>query len=74
MPLIDKPGLLPGLLIKAIDYFKDACHRFLVSATKVPELVQLVLNMELLTISSMCEVGSEHKGNLGAFLTHLKAF
>ena len=74
MPLIDKPGLLPGLLIKAIDYFKDARHRFLVSATKVPELVQLVLNMELLAISSMCEVGSEQKVCFGAFLRFTKDF
>ena len=34
-----------GLLIKAKEYFKGACHHFLVSATEVPEIVQLVFNM-----------------------------
>ena len=38
------------------------------SATEVPEIVQLVFNMELLTISSMSEVGSEHKVCFGSFL------
>ena len=41
---------------------------FLVSATKVPELLQLVFNMELLAISSMSEVRSEHKVSFGASL------
>ena len=31
------------------------------SATKVPEIIQLVFNTELLAISSMPEVMSEHK-------------
>ena len=31
------------------------------SATDVPEIVQLVFNMEILAISSMSEVRSEHK-------------
>ena len=44
------------------------------SATEVPEIVQLVLNMELLAISSMYEVGSEHKISFGAFLRHKKGF
>ena len=34
---------------------------FLVPATEVPETVQLVFSMELLTIYSICEVRSEHK-------------
>ena len=55
-----------GLLTKAKDYFKGACHHFLVSATKEPEIIQLVFNMELLAISSMSEVGSEHKVCFGA--------
>ena len=42
-----------GLLIKPNKYFKGACHHFLVSATVVMEIVQLVFNMELLAISSM---------------------
>ena len=36
-----------GLLIKAEEYFKSACHHFLVSATEVPEIVQLVFNMDI---------------------------
>ena len=62
------------LLIKAKEYFKGACHHFLVSATEVPEIIQLVLNMELLAISSMSEVGSEHKICFGAFLRLTKVF
>ena len=42
------------------------------SATEVPEIVQLVFNMELLAISSMSEVRSEHKVCFGAFLRHSK--
>ena len=41
------------------------------SATEVPEIVQLVFNMELLAISSMSEVGSEHKVCFVAFLRPL---
>ena len=47
---------------------------FLVSATEVPEIVQLVFTMDLLAISSMSEVGSEHKVCFEAFLRHTKAF
>ena len=39
------------------------------SATEVPEIVQLVFNMGLLAISSMSEVGSEHK----VFTLYLKS-
>jgi hypothetical protein len=63
-----------GLLIKAKDLFKGACHHFLVAATEIPEIVQLVLNMELFAISSMCEIGSEHKVCFGAFLRLTKVF
>ena len=63
-----------GLLIKAQEYLKGACHHFLVSATEVPEIVQLVFNMQLLAISSMSEVGSEHKVCFVAFLIHTKVF
>ena len=45
-----------------------------VSATEVLEIVQLVCNMELLAISSMSEVGSEHKVCFGAFLRLTKVF
>ena len=58
-----------GLSIKTVDYFKGACHHFLVSATEVTEVVQLVFNMELHAISSMCQVGSEHKVCFEAFLS-----
>ena len=37
------------------------------SATEVPEIVKLVIYMELLAKSSMCEVGSGHKVCFGAF-------
>ena len=57
-----------GLLIKAKEYFKGACHHFHVSAAEVLEILQLVCNMELLVISSMSEVGSEHKVGFGDFL------
>ena len=42
-----------GLLNKAKDCVKGACHYFLVLATEVPEIVQRVFNMELVAISSM---------------------
>ena len=42
------------------------------SAKEVPEIVQVVFNMELLAISSMSEVGSEHKVCFGAFLRFTK--
>ena len=63
-----------GLLIKAKEHFKGACHHFLVSATKVLKVVQLFCNMELLAISSMSEVGSEHKVCFGAFLRLTNVF
>ena len=62
------------LLVKAKYYFKGACHHFPVSATKVPEIVQLVFNIEFLAISSMSEVGSEHKVCFWAFLNHTRVF
>ena len=46
---------------KARDYLQGAFHHFLVLGTDVPEAVQLVFSIELLTISSMSEVRSEHK-------------
>ena len=48
---------------KAREYFKGACHHFLLPATEVLETVQLVFSMELLAISSMSEseVSSEPK-------------
>ena len=48
---------------KAREYFKGACHHFLVSATEVPETVQLVLTKELFIQYSMSKVRSEHKVN-----------
>ena len=44
------------------------------SATEVPEIVQLAFNMELLAISSMSEVRSEHKVGFGAFFRLTKGF
>ena len=43
-------------------------YHFLVSATEVPEIEQLVFNMASLAISSMSEDGSEHKVCFGASL------
>ena len=53
-----------GLLINANGCFKGTCQHFLVSATEVPEIV---INLELFAISSMCEVRSEHKACFGAY-------
>ena len=44
------------------------------SATEVPEIVQLVFNMELLAISNMSEARSEHKVCFGAFLRLTNGF
>ena len=46
---------------KVREYFQGACHHFLVPATEVPETVPRVLRMELLAISSMSELRSDHK-------------
>ena len=43
-------------------------------ATEVQEIVQLVSNTELLEISSMSEVRSEHKACFGTSLRHTKGF
>ena len=48
-------------------YFSHFYHILgLVLATEVPEIVQLVLNIELLELSSMPEVRSEHNVYFGA--------
>ena len=57
-----------GLLDKAKECFKGTSYHFFVSATEVPEIVQMVFDMELLAKSCMSEVGSEHKVCFGAFL------
>ena len=44
------------------------------SATEVPEIGQLVFNMELLAIFSMYEVQREHKVCFGASLRLTKVF
>ena len=38
---------------KDIEYFQGACHHFLVPATEVPKMVQVVFSMELLVISCL---------------------
>ena len=65
--------MILGLLIKAKDYFKVAGPHFLVSATEVLKIIQLVLNIKLLAITSMSEVGSEHSWFWG-FLKTYKGF
>ena len=62
------------VIIKAQEYFKGACHHFLVSATKVLEIEELVFNMEIIAISSMCEVEREHNVCFWAFLKLTKVF
>ena len=59
---------------KAREYFEGSCHQFLVPATEVMETVQLFLSMELLAMSSLSEVRSEHKVCFGAYLRLKKGF
>ena len=54
--------------------FLGACHHFFVPATEVSEIVQLVLNRQLLAISSMSEARSEHQICFMAFMRHTKGF
>ena len=51
-----------------------ACHNFLEPVTEVPQIVQLVSNMELLAISSISEVRSEHNDYFRTSLRHTKGF
>ena len=56
-------------------YFSNFLNVFgLVSTTEVPEIVQLVFNMELLAISNMFEDRSEHKVFVRASLKLKKVF
>ena len=49
------------LVFFSMCYAQGACHHFFMSAAEIPEIVKLVINMQLLAISSMSEVRSEHK-------------
>ena len=51
---------------KIREYFQGAYDHFRIPSTEAPETVKLVFSMELLTISSMSDVGSEHKVGFGA--------
>ena len=62
------------LRLKTREYFQGVCDHFLVPTTEVPEIIQLVFGMELLTIYSLCEGGSEHNVCFGAFLRLTKGF
>ena len=53
---------------KAREYFQGACDHFLLPATEVLETLRLVFSMELLAISSISVVGSDHKDSFGASL------
>ena len=44
-----------------MEFFQGVCDHFLVHATEIPEMVQLVFGMELPTIYSLPEAGSDHK-------------
>ena len=57
-----------------VEYFKGACHNFLVAATEVSEIIQLVFNMELFAISRISDVRSEHKVCFAAFLRLTEVF
>ena len=46
-------------LLVILSMFQDGCHISLCPLVRVPEIVHLVFNMELLAISSMSEVRSE---------------
>ena len=46
---------------KIREYFQGAYDHFRIPSTEAPETVKLVFSMELLTISSMSEVRSEHQ-------------
>ena len=59
---------------KTREYFQGVCDHFLVPATEIPEMVQLVFGMELLTIYSLPEAGSEHRVCFGASLRLTKSF
>ena len=56
------------------EYFQGVCDYFLVPATEVPEIIQLVFGMELLPIYSLSEAGSEHEACFGASLRLTKGF
>ena len=53
---------------KTREYFQGVCDHFLVPATEVPEMEQLVFGKELLTINSLSEALSEHRVCFGASL------
>ena len=60
--------------VKTREYFKGVCDHFLVPATEVPQMVQLVFGKELFTIDSLSEAGSEHYVCFGASLILTKRF
>ena len=51
---------------KTREYFQGVCDHFLIPATEVKEIVQLVLGMELLTIYSLPEARREQKYFFGS--------
>ena len=59
---------------KIMEYFQGTHDHFLVPGTEVPETLRLVFSMELLAISSMSEVGSEHTVCFGASFRLTKSF
>ena len=59
---------------KTRDYFHGVCDHFLIPATEVKEIVQLVLGMEILTIYSLPEARNEHKDCFGSSSRLTKGF
>ena len=59
---------------KGREYFQGLYDNFLVPATGVPKTIKPVFSMELLAISDMSEVGSEHNICIWAFLRLTKGF
>ena len=59
------------IVSKTNQFFLD---HFLVPATEIPETVQLVLSMEILTICIMPEGGSEQKVCFWGFLKTYREF
>ena len=67
-PHLDLPHFLSVFEAKIREYFENVCDHFLVPANDLPEMVQLVFGIELLTMYSMSEAGSEKLVCFGASL------
>ena len=59
---------------KAREFLQFVCDHFLVPGTEIPELVQLVFGMVLLTLHSLPEAGTEDNIFWGASLRLTQRF